>query len=140
MDLPLKIILISVFVQVFFTLWAILAVGLGRVNALETTDLTMNDVALDSKLYPESVLKLGNNMQNQFETPVLLYTGAAMALSVGANWGMAMAAIAYIFSRFWHRHIHVHHNNVRQRFIVFVYGIAALTVFWVGLGVQVFAL
>jgi hypothetical protein len=125
---------------VFFTLWTILAVGLGRVKALETTDLTMKDVALDSKRYPEPVLKLGNNMQNQFETPILLYMGAAVALSVGANWAMAGAAMAYIITRFWHRYIHVHHNNLRQRFMVFVFGIGALTVFWAALGVQVFVL
>ncbi len=140
MDLALKIIVISVFVQVFFTLWAILAMGMGRVKALETTDLTMKDVALDSKRYPEQVLKLGNSMQNQFETPILLYAGAAIALSVGANWVMAGAAVAYLATRFWHRWIHVRHNNVRQRFVAFVCGVGALSIFWIALAVQVFAL
>ncbi len=140
MDLPLKIILIAVFVQVFFTLWSILSMGMGRVNAVNTTELTMKDVALDNKVYPEGVLKLGNNMQNQFETPILLYAGAAIALSVGANWVMAAAAVAYIVTRFWHRYIHVRHNRVTKRFMVFVYGIAALSVFWVALAVQVFVL
>ncbi len=136
MEIQLKIILVAVFVQVFFTLWTILSMGLGRVRAVKTTDLTMKDVALDSKVYPDDVLKLGNNMQNQFETPILLYTGAAIALSVGANWVMAGAALAYLVTRFWHRWIHVRHNNVGQRFMVFVYGIAALSVFWLALGWQ----
>ena len=140
MDLPSKIILITVFVQVFFTLWTILTMGMGRVNAVKTTNLTMKDVALDNKVYPEDVLKLGNNMQNQFETPILLYAGAAIALSVGANWVMAGAAVAYIITRFWHRWIHVRHNRVTKRFMVFVYGIAALAVFWLALAVQVFLL
>jgi len=138
MDLPSKIIIISVFIQVFLTLWAILTMGMARVKAVNTTELTMKDVALDSKAYPEDVLKLGNNMQNQFETPILLYAGAAIALSVGANWVMAGAAVAYITTRFWHRWIHVRHNRVAKRFMVFVYGIAALAVFWLALSVQVF--
>ncbi len=140
MDLPSKIIMITVFVQVFFTLWTILTMGLARVQAVKTTDLTMKDVALDNKVYPDDVLKLGNNMQNQFETPILLYAGAAIALSVGANWVMAGAAVAYIVTRFWHRWIHVRHNRVAKRFMVFVYGIAALSVFWLALAAQVFFL
>ena len=140
MDLPLKVILITVFVQVFFTLWTILTMGMGRVGAIKTTDLTMKDVALDNKVYPDDVLKLGNNMQNQFETPILLYAGAAIALSVGANWVMAGAAVAYMVTRLWHRWIHVRHNRVTKRFMVFVYGIAALAVFWAALAVQVFLL
>ena len=138
MDLPSKIILISVFIQVFFTLWTILAMGMGRVNAIKTSDLTMKDVALDNKVYPDDVLKLGNNMQNQFETPILLYAGAAIALIVGANWVMAGAAVVYLITRFWHRWIHVRHNRVTKRFMVFVYGIVALGVFWAALAVQAF--
>ena len=103
MNYPSKIILITVFVQVGFILWTIIAMGLGRVRAVKTTALTMKDVALDNKVYSDDVLKLGNNMQNQFETPILLYAGAAVALAVGANWLMAGAAVAYIVTRFWHR-------------------------------------
>jgi len=137
-DIQSKIILITVFIQVFFTLWTILSVGMARVKAVKTTALTMKDMALDNKVYPDDVLKLGNNMQNQFETPILLYTGAAIALFVGANWVMAGAAVAYLATRFWHRWIHVGHNRVTKRFMVFVYGITALAVFWAALAVQVF--
>lgn len=140
MDAQSKVILAVVFVQVFFTLWTILSMGLGRVSALKSTDLTMKDIALDNKVYPDDILKLGNNMQNQFETPILLYAGAAIALSVGANWVMAGAAVAYLATRFWHRWIHVRHNRVSKRFMVFVYGIGALLVFWMALAVQVFVL
>lgn len=140
MDTQSKIILAVVFVQVFFTLWAILSMGLGRVSALKTTELTMKDVALNNKVYPEDTLKLGNNMQNQFETPILLYAGAAIAMSVGANWVMAGAAVAYLATRFWHRWIHVRHNRVSKRFMVFVYGIAALALFWLALGYQIITL
>lgn len=138
MDYPSKIILITVFVQVFFTLWTIIAMGKGRVRAVKTTKLEMKDIALDSSRYPDDVLKLGNNMQNQFETPILLYVGVGMALSLGAvNWIMAAAAVAYIATRFRHRWIHVHQNRVRKRFMAYVYGLAALSIYWVAFGVQV---
>ncbi|NOR62608.1 MAG: hypothetical protein GQ535_08975, partial [Rhodobacteraceae bacterium] len=60
--------------------------------------------------------------------------------SVGANWVMAGAAVAYLATRFWHRWIHVRHNRVSKRFMVFVYGIAALALFWLALGYQIITL
>ncbi len=139
MEIQSKIILLVVTIQVFFTLWTILAMGMGRVNAIKNSELTMKDIALDNKLYPGDVLKLGNNMQNQFETPVLLYAGAAIAMYVGTNWVMAAAAVAYLVTRFWHRWIHVRHNRVAKRFMVFVYGIGALSVFWAALTFEIMA-
>lgn len=141
MDLQIQVMLGAVFAQVGLTLWAILAMGFGRVNALKTTDLHIRDVALSSTRYPDGVLKLSNNMHNQFETPILLYAGVGFALTLGvANWVMAGAAAAYVISRFWHHWIHVRHNNVPKRFMVFVYGIAALSVFWLALGAEIFLL
>ena len=141
MDVASKIMLASVFVQVGLTLWSILSMGFGRVNALKTTELHIRDVALSSTKYPEDVLKLSNNMQNQFETPVLLYAGVGIALAIGVvNWVMTGAAVAYVLFRFWHRWIHVSHNNVPKRFKVYVYGLVALCVFWLSLAVEVFLL
>jgi len=60
---------------------------------------------------------------------------AALALNA-VNGVMAAAAVAYIATRFWHRFIHVRHNRVAKRFKVFVYGLVALTVFWLALTVQ----
>ena len=138
MDIQSKIILSVVIIQVFFTVWTILSMGLARVKAIKTSELTTKDVALDNKVYPDDVLKLGNNMQNQFETPILLYAGAAIAMSVGTNWVMAGAAVAFMATRFWHRWIHVSHNNVTKRFMMFVYGLGALCVFWAALAFEIF--
>ena len=141
MDLQSKIILLTVFLQVSITLWAIVTAGVVRTRALTSTDLRLRMDALRICRYPDEALKFGNNMQNQFETPILLYAGASIALAVGvASWVMAGAAVAYVLARIWHRWIHVRHNNVRKRFAVFVYGIAAITVFWAALGFEIFRL
>jgi len=137
MDIEIKIILAVVVIQVFFTLWTIIAMGIGRVNAVKNGELTLKDVALDNKVYPDDVLKLGNNMQNQFETPVLLYAGAAIATSVGANWVMVGASVVFLASRFLHRWIHVRNNRVTPRFKMYLYGLVALSVFWAALAVQI---
>ena len=138
MDYPSKVILLTVFIQVFFTFWTIISMGMGRVKAVKVNELKMKDIALTNTRYPDDVLKLGNNMQNQFETPVLFYAGAAMALALGAvNWVMAAAAVAYIITRFRHRWIHVHHNKVSKRFKVYLYGLGALGLYWAAFAVQV---
>jgi len=140
-DLASKIMLATVFVQVGLTLWSILSMGFGRVNALKTSDLHIRDIALSNTKYPEDVIKLSNNMHNQFETPILLYAGVGIALALGVvNWLMVATSVVYIVFRFWHRWIHVGHNNVPKRFLVYVYGIAALCLFWVALAVEVFLL
>ena len=140
MDIQSKILLATVFAQVMLTIWSILSMGMARVNSLKTTELHIRDVALANTKYPDDVLKLSNNMHNQFETPILLYAGVAVALAVGlTNWVMVGAAVAYIVFRLLHRFIHVRGNNVPKRFMMFVYGLVSLTIYWLAFGVSVFA-
>lgn len=141
MDIQLKIMLIAVFVQVGLTLWATLATGLSRNKALKTTDLRVADIALSKTPYPDFVQKQQNNLQNQFETPPMLYAAVAIAAGLGlASWTMAIAAVAYVAFRFWHRKIHVTHNHVMKRFTVFTYGVTALTTLWLALVYEVLIL
>jgi len=141
MEIELKIMLAAVFAQVALTLWSIAATGLARNKALKTTDLKVADIALSKTPYPDFVQKQQNNMQNQFETAPLLYAAVALAAALGvANWAMAGASAAYVVFRLWHRIIHITHNHVMKRFVVFTFGVAALSVLWVGLGVAVLQL
>lgn len=141
MDIQSKILFATVFVQAGLTLWSILSMGLGKLGALKTTDLHIRDIALSNDAFPDDVLKLANNMRNQFETPVLLYAAVGIALALGlANWVLVGAAVVYVLTRFWHRWIHVGHNNVPKRFKVYVYGIFALSVLWVALAAEIFML
>ena len=141
MDIQSKTLFATVFVQVGLAIWTILSMGLGKLDALKATDLHIRDIALSNDPFPDDVLKLSNNMRNQFETPVLLYAGVGIALAVGvANWVLVCAAVVYVLTRFWHRSIHVGHNNVPKRFKVYVYGITALSVFWLALAVEIFLL
>jgi len=96
----------------------------------------MKEIAFTSSRYPDGMLRPGNNIQNQLETPILLYAGAAVALAVNAVNGVMAAAVVHVATRCWHRFIHVRYNRLARRFKVFVYGLVALAVFWLALAFQ----
>ena len=138
MDIKLKLLLAAVLIQFGLTLWALLATGRVRLKALKSTDLSIADIALSKTAYPEDVQKQQNNLQNQFETPILFYIAVALIAALGVvNWVMVGAAIAFVGLRFWHRRIHITHNHVIKRFNVFLYGLFALTILWGALAVEV---
>lgn len=132
---PLGILLGCVFVQVALTFWAIASMGMVRVNSHKAREVSLGDVALDSGAYPKGVTPYTNNTNNQFQTPVLLYTlvGLAAALSV-ANWGMVAGAVLFVLARLVHRMIHVGSNNVLKRFNAYLAGLFGLAIGWISLG------
>ena len=136
---PLALALVCVFLQVALTFWAIVRVGMLRVAAVNTQAVTLEQIALSSAAYPPRVIAQQNNMQNQFETPVLLYSVVALAAALNAaNWGLAAGAAVFVALRFVHRYIHVGRNDVVLRLKVYVAGLAGLSVSWLSLGVALF--
>ena len=134
MTIPALLTLFAAAAQVAITLYAIAAMGRARVAFIQSGALKLKDIALDDTRWPDEIKKLQASTRNQFETPVLFFTGVAIALALGAvNWGVALFAWAYIASRVVHRMIHVGSNDVRKRFNAFLAGLAALAGLWVAL-------
>ena len=132
---PLSIALGCVFLQVGLTFWAIYRMGSVRVASLKAREVSLGDIALETSKYPSRVRQFQNNAHNQFETPILLYVLVLLAAAMdAANWGVAIAVVAFMVSRFWHRSIHVSSNDVRIRFKVYLLGLMALLIGWVSLG------
>ena len=135
MGTPLILAVLAVFVQVGLTAWAMVRMGMVRVDALKQTDLKLGDVSVDTTGYPDRARRYANNVSNQFETPVLLY--ALVALGAGLNavtWWVALAALMFVLSRLMHRHEHVGRNDVRARFAIFSAGFGCLCFGWLALG------
>ena len=134
---PLSISLVCVFVQVALTFWAIARMGMVRVNSHKAREVSFRDVALNSGAYPENVTPFTNNVNNQFQTPILLYSVVAIAAATdGANWGLAAGAVVFVASRLVHHAIHVGKNNVIRRFNAYLIGLTGLFVAWLSLGVS----
>ncbi|MBL4874562.1 MAG: MAPEG family protein [Rhodobacteraceae bacterium] len=133
---PLSIALIAVFLQVALTFFAIVRMGNVRLASHARKEVTFGDVALDTRNYPDSIKQFQNNVTNQFETPVLLYTVVAIAAATdSANGLVAIGAIIYVISRSVHHFIHVGTNHLRKRFNAFVVGLIGLLISWIGLGI-----
>jgi len=124
----------AAFAQVLLTFWAIIRMGMARVAVIRSGALTMADIALDSRGWPEHVQKFQANTSNQFETPILFFAGIAIALGAGAAsaW-VALFAWLYVASRLAHRRIHVGSNDVAQRFRAYLMGLFALAALWIAL-------
>ncbi|WP_181705539.1 MAPEG family protein [Chthonobacter rhizosphaerae] len=85
------------------------------------------NIALDHRAWPDDVLKVSNNMNNQFETPTLFYALVLLALVLGlADWVLVVLAFAYVASRVVHTAIHTGSNRIVQRFQVFLVGVGCL--------------
>jgi hypothetical protein len=138
MTLELKLALFAVFAQVALTFYAVLRMGFVRLAAIKHQRIPLGDVALNSSNYPKHAIKHGNNLANQFEFPVLLYTAVLLAILLDVvPMSFAIACIGFVITRYAHRFVHVTKNDVRVRFLLFLLGIFLLAVAWVILGWQV---
>ncbi|QHQ34876.1 MAPEG family protein [Algicella marina] len=136
--MPLALSLLAVFVQVGLTFWAIVAMGRARLQAIRTHGIAYGDIEIDTTSYPREVRLMQANAHNQFETPILLYAGVALAAALGeVNWGVAIGAIAYAALRLLHRRVHVTTNHLPTRFKSFLLSLIALAVLWLSLAVGI---
>lgn len=120
--------------QILWTFIVIFLAGRIRVAALKAREVKLSDIVLDSSAWPPRIRAYGNNMNNQFETPVLFYALIGIATYVGAtSWAMVALAWGYVATRIIHTLIHTGANNLFMRFRVFVVGLFLLIAMWAGI-------
>lgn len=94
-----------------------------KVRAMKAGQVNLERRALFDDAWPESVMKINNNIRNQFELPVLFYV---LALSLWALDSVHVAALAaawlFVLSRLVHAWIHIGSNYVPARRRVFTFG------------------
>lgn len=127
-----QLILLPVVAQIFLVLCVFILLGARKTAAIKAKLVDRQKAALDNRAWPDSVLKVSNNITNQFETPVLFYV---LCLVLYAADGVTLLSLslawAYFASRVVHVLIHVGSNYVPWRFRVFIVGtliLLALTV------------
>jgi hypothetical protein len=123
-----------VLAQIFWTFIVIVLAGRIRLASLRAREVTIGAVALGNNAWPDRVKAYGNNMNNQFETPVLFFVLTGIAIFIGATgWGMTALAWGFVASRVIHTLIHTGGNNVPRRFQAFVAGVFILMAMWGGI-------
>ena len=112
--------------------------GKEKSKAVKLGHVDLKEAALNPKAWPESVLKISNNIDNQFQTPVIFYALTfAFFLSDAVNIAVLSIFCLYVLSRFIHAYIHVSSNYVPNRFKAFLIGILLLLGLTVWLAIHI---
>lgn len=110
---------------------------LDRVGDIATRKVKLSDVATSAGHGKYTKVLAADNFKNQFEMPVLLYALApALMYAERVSPGYVRAAWAYVALRTVHAAIHIGHNNVRHRFVVFLASACVIYGMWGWFAVQ----
>ncbi len=122
-----------VLAQVALTFVILFVMGYFRRKALQGREVRLKDIALSSDAWPGKARQAANNFSNQFETPVLFYVLAIMAIHVGATgWLMTTLAWLFVATRIGHAYVHIGSNDLRLRPLIFTVGVVVLLAMLVG--------
>jgi hypothetical protein len=116
-----------VLAQIFLTLTMFIVLGVRKAKAVKAGEVNRQQAALNNRVWPEDVVKVSNNIANQFEVPVLFYVLCLVLYSINAV-GMVALVLAWLFalSRFAHAYVHIGSNYVPMRMRLFLVGCLVL--------------
>lgn len=112
-----------VLAQIFLTLVMFILLGVRKAKAVKAGEVNRKQAALNNREWPEDVVKVSNNIANQFEIPVLFYVLCLALYSINAV-GMLALVLAWLFvlSRYAHAYVHTGSNYVPMRLRLFLFG------------------
>lgn len=122
-------ILWPVLIQITLTIMVFLLLAVRKARAIKDGGVDRKKTALHNDAWPDEVLKVSNNLQNQFQTPVLFYALCFALIHAGAvSISSLLLAWGYVLSRIIHAYIHTGSNYVPMRFRMFLLGFVMLLV------------
>lgn len=122
-----QLILLPVLLQIALTLASYVALARTKSKALALGQVDEVRRALHSDAWPDSVIKINNNIRNQFETPVLFYVLVLVLLNLGAvGWLTQLLAWLFVLSRIAHTLVHTGTNQLPLRRRLFTFGCVVL--------------
>ena len=124
-----NMILLPVLIQVLLTLLVYVALAKAKARALRAGLVDLDRRALHDDAWPESVIKINNDIRNQFELPVLFYVVTIILWQLSETGLLAqLLAWSFVASRIVHAWIHLGSNYVPARRKVFMFGWAVVLV------------
>lgn len=124
-----NLILLLILGQILLTIIVYISLGFAKAKAMKLgqVDLERRDNHPDA--WPDSVVKINNNIRSQFEVPILFYVLAFILWQLNATDIYAhVASGVFVLSRFGHAYIHTGSNYVPIRRRLFFVGILAIFV------------
>ena len=71
--MDVELMLWPVIVQVFLTIAVFILLGIRKLKSVKAGTVDLKKTALDNSAWPDDVRKVSNNIQNQFQLPVIFY-------------------------------------------------------------------
>jgi hypothetical protein len=126
------VIIYPVFCLVMLTFFMMAATGITRLISVRRRQVHPRYyVLMSGDTPPDYVQKVGRNMANLLEVPVLFYLLAVLVILFEINNQLLVdLAWLYVALRLVHSIIHISYNNVPHRFIVFVLSVVTLMIMW----------
>ena len=108
-------------VMLIFTLYMYL--GILKSRAVRDGRVDRKKTALNAKAWPDPIVKVLNNLDNQFESPVIFYIICVICYLTNHVDSSLVAILSfYVLTRYMHAYIHVTSNYVPYRFKLFLVG------------------
>ncbi len=118
-----KFILWPVLAHIFLILLIYGLLGYRKAKAVKTGGVNLKATALDNKAWPDAVLKVSNNIDNQFEIPVVFFVLCLLFYGLDKVDDVVLSlAWAFVVSRYAHAYVHVGSNYVPLRLRIFALG------------------
>jgi len=123
---------LPVLAQVLLTILVYFALARAKSQAIREGKVDRQRAALHADAWPESVVKINNNIRNQFEVPVLFYVVCFVLVALNTT-GTLVQVLAWLFvaTRTVHAWVHTRSNIVPVRFMSFLIGVVVLVALWV---------
>jgi hypothetical protein len=124
-----NIIFYPLLIQIMLVLLLYILLGIEKSKAVKAGTVDRKKTALHNNAWPDHVLRVSNNIANQFETPILFFVLSLVFFSLKAvDVTVLVLSCVYVASRIVHAYIHVTSNYVPKRLGVFMVGCVILIV------------
>ena len=134
-------LLLPAFIHVGWVMLLLVRMGRVRMAAVRKGAVTIEEIALDNRRWPDEVRKFSNNYDNQFQLPVLFYAILPLLLMlVKVDWMQVTLAWVFVLSRIVHSVVHTGSNEVMKRGQVFLVGYAALGLMWAWFALRLYVI
>lgn len=125
----LSSIFLPVLIQVLLTLIMFLILGARKSKAIKAGGVDRQKAALNNSAWPEDVVKVSNNIANQFQMPNLFYVLCIFFYTTNTvNTAVLVIAWLYVLTRIIHAYIHISSNYVPARYRAFLISAICLIV------------
>ena len=123
------LIFLPVLAHVVLVFMLYIYLGIVKSRAVKAGSVDRKEVALNPKAWPGSVVKVLNNLDNQFESPVIFYIISVIYYLTNHVDSILVSIMSfYVLTRYMHAYIHLTSNYVPYRFKLFLVGVLILLV------------